>query len=178
MKINIEIEYNTLRSEIISQMEMQTNLRIAMYTVSIALFSVAVDKQSPVLCALVFAVIIPFSLIIHSKQISIMRASAYIIVYFERKYTNLNWETKVTELSNDFKSKNTIMHLLMGFVNYGLSSILGIIIFIFYLLFLKKKTALSIIIIVVLLILTLMIDILTNSLKIRDAYIKEFSKIK
>jgi len=96
MEIPIETEYNTLRNEILSEMEMQTNLRIAMCTLTIAIFSFAVEQKSEILCLVAFIVLIPFRLLIHSKQFGILRISAYIIVQFESKYSNLKWESIVS----------------------------------------------------------------------------------
>ena len=155
---------------------MQTNLRIAMCTVSIALFSFALEQKSSTLCVVVFAVLIPFSMMIHSKQISIMRASAYIIVRFENRYNCLIWEKTVSDLSNDFRSRNTIVHLMIGNISYCFSSLLGLIILIFYFAYFDEKNSLNSIIISALFVATLLLDILTNSLKLRKAYIKEFEK--
>lgn len=97
--IGKEAEYNTLRDEIISSQANQCNLLIAMYTISIAIFSFAIDKENPLLFLAVIYIAIPFRMQIFWRQNGILKISAYIIVNFENAENELNWEKNVIQIT-------------------------------------------------------------------------------
>lgn len=177
MNIPIEVEYNTLRSEIISEMENQTNLRIAMCTIAVAILSVAIESTSSSLCLAVFLVLIPFRLLIHSKQFGILKISAYIIVFFERKYTNLQWESISSNLLVDGSKRNIWRNRIAARLGYYIASILGCLATVLYFQYLDSFTWRRTIFPIVALLVTIFYDFAFDDTKIRNNYIKEFEKI-
>lgn len=176
MNMPIETEYNTLRNEILDEMGMQTNLRIAMCTMAVAILSFAVERESAILCLVVFAVLIPFRLLIHSKQFGIMRISAYIIVRFENRYSNLMWEKTVSEMTENTRSKNAIRNRWVADWGYYVATIFGILAAIFYLSYLESYSVLNISAIVICLLTTAFLDCAFDKQKIRQDYMDEFEE--
>lgn len=178
MNISEEHEYNTLRNEILNEMQMQTNLRIAMVTVSIAVLSFAFENESSTLFMLNFIVIIMFRLLIHSKQFGILKLSAYIIVRFERNCRNLKWES--VSLSHSLIEKSKISFYKIRNGGYYFASMLGIITIILYVYDLKLKDDLcwfNIIMVCAGIIVILFLDFAFDNKRIRERYIKEFEKM-
>lgn len=174
MNLPPETEYNTLRSEIISEMDAQTNLRIAMCTIAVAILSIAIESSSSSLCLAVFLVLIPFRLLIHSKQFGILRLSAYIIVFFERKYTNLQWESISSKLSVDGNRRIFWRNKLVAHPGYYIASILGGLATVLYFQYLDSCTWRRAILPIAALLVTFFYDFAFNNTKIRNDYIKEF----
>ena len=140
MSIPIETEYNTLRNEILSELEMETNLRIAMCTLAITILSFSIEKHSSNLCLAVFCVLIPFRLLIHSKQFGILRISAYLIVKYESRYQSLSWESNVADPLNVNSIKCIKRYELLSRMGYNVASIIGVLATYFYLTYLKPAT--------------------------------------
>lgn len=180
MNLPPETEYNTLRSEIISEMALQTNLRIAMCTIAVAILSFAIQEKSANLCLLVFAILIPFCLIIRGKQVAIMSISAYLIVRYERKYTSLQWEStvsKIRNLENNEHNSNTQRYDLIRSQGYKLASIFGIITAVIHLWLLTTYTFYTVGIVFLLLCITFFVDYRIDSNKIRSDYIKDYERL-
>lgn len=177
MNIPIETEYNTLRNEILNEMGLQTNLRIAMCTMAVAILSFAIERESSILCLVVFVVLIPFRLLIHSKQFGILRISAYLIVRFENRYSNLIWEKTVSKMIKNTHSKNTIRNRLVGDGGYCVATIFGILAAIFYLSYLESYNFLTISAIGLCLLITIFLDFVFDNQKIRQDYMDEFKGI-
>lgn len=178
MSISKENEYNTLRNEILNEMQMQTNLRIAMVTVSIAILSFAFESKSQTLFILNFIVIIMFRMLIHSKQFGVLKLSAYIIVRFERNSKNLKWESIVSNYN--LIGKDMIIFYKIRKFGYFFASLLGIITTILYISSSKLKENVScfnIILVVICMIIILFLDFAFDDNKIRESYINEFEKI-
>ena len=124
--ISIEAEYNTLRNEILHEMAMQTNLRIAMSTLSITILAFGMERNSAILCLIAFAIIIPFRLLIISEQFAILRLSAYIIVRFEKNNTQLKLESTIADMKNTDVKLAFLSRTIAG-AGYYIASILGLI---------------------------------------------------
>lgn len=167
-----ETEYNTLRTEILNEMEMQTNLRIAMCTISVTILLFGIERKSPFLCLAVFAVLIPFRLLILNKQFGILRISAYIIVEFESRYTRLKWESTVSgvEGSNTYRG-----HFISKF-GYFIASEYGILAIVAYYFLLQNKSTVYILIPIVLPAITFYIDVAFRNEKIRNSFIEAFKE--
>ncbi len=131
-----EAEYSSLRAEIIGEQSSQANLLIAMYTISIALLTFAIDKGNTYLFALAVYVIILFKLQILWKQTGMMRLSAYLIVKFEQGESEASWESDIIEaekyrgkelkkwlrlISWSSSAMSTFMILIICALNIGLT---------------------------------------------------------
>lgn len=178
MSISKENEYNTLRNEILNEIQMQTNLRVAMVTVSIAILSLTFDNGSPNLLLLNFAIIIMLRMLIHSKQFGTFKLSAYIVVRFERNSEDLKWESIASKCK--LIGKDMILLNKIRIIGYYFASILGMITTILYISSLKSEANLcwfNVIIVVVCMMIILFLDFGFNYDKIRESYINEFEKI-
>lgn len=90
MKEKIQ-EYESLRSEIISLEEQQTNVWIYMYVIFCSLFILGLE-WSHYLFLTTYVVLIPFQCVINNFIWSISKVSIYICIFFENEYNDLNWE--------------------------------------------------------------------------------------
>lgn len=90
IKISNE-EYTALRNEIVSTLEQQRNVWIAMYTIYVALFVIAIEYSYKLLLV-TFVVLIPFQFIINSQNWSVQKISTYIRCFFEQETGEFHWE--------------------------------------------------------------------------------------
>lgn len=175
--ISIEAEYNTLRNEILHEMAMQTNLRIAMSTLSITILAFGMERNSAILCLIAFAIIIPFRLLIISEQFAILRLSAYIIVRFERNNPQLIWETTMSNMEYTDTKLAFLSRTIAG-AGYYIASILGLIAICSYLSCLQTLTLLNTSSAVICFLIIILLDVIFNfNEKFRNNYIKEFEKL-
>lgn len=92
MKIKISIEeYAALRNEIVSTMEQQRNIWIAMYTIYAAILVIAIEHTYELLLV-TYIVLIPFQFIINSQKWSVQKISTYIRCFFEQETKEFHWE--------------------------------------------------------------------------------------
>lgn len=177
MSIPIETEYNTLRSEILNEMGMQTNLRIAMCTIAVTILSFAVDKESANLCLAVFGVLIPFKLLIHNKQAGILRISAYLIVKYESRYHSLSWESDIINLLKYRRIGSRMIYEIVSRIGYGVATILGILATYFYIKYLGPTKWYNYVPVLICLLITVALDFAFDLDKIREEYKKAFKMI-
>lgn len=85
-------EYSSLRAELLEEQSAQANLLLAMYTVFIALLTFAIDKQNHYLLIVSIYINLLFKLQISWKHTGRMRIVAYLIVNYERKSKDVQWE--------------------------------------------------------------------------------------
>jgi len=157
-----EAEYNTLRNEIISEMEMQTHLRIAMVTVSVSILSLAQYLEASLLFVSAIVVLIPFFLFILNKQLNILRISAYIILRFENKFSNLRWQSTAIKMEKNL-SKLSVIFIYVTRVGNYISVILSIVIACFYYFSTNIRTTQTDKIVFILLVIIILLNILNIS---------------
>lgn len=174
MRISSEAEYNTLRDELINEMSQQTDLRIAMCTITIAVLTFAIQQKSSILSLMAFAVIIPFRLLIHNKQLGILKLSAYIIVQFEEKCASIKWESTSEKFYNKSSRYLTVVHWFAASGNC-VATILSIVTCLLNVFFLNTNHNVSqYILLLTCTISSVALDIGFKSTVIRDKFKEEF----
>ncbi|MCI8771342.1 MAG: hypothetical protein HFH73_09370 [Lachnospiraceae bacterium] len=98
---NIIKEYDNLRNEINKIKELENFLLMFMIVIVVAVLAFALKCNKTFLFLLPFSIILPISMRISYYRISVIKLSAYIIVYIEGIVEELNWETKNVLLTND-----------------------------------------------------------------------------
>lgn len=177
MAVPAETEYQTLRDEIISEMEMQTNLRIAMCTIAAALLALAVEQGSPDLCLTVFGVLIPFRLLIHSKQAGILRISAYLMVKYEGRYQGLAWESLLAGRLRRTSDRTIRRFAVVSSLGYYVATIFGIMATAGYLLPRPQVLWYHMAAAAVCMLAVVVLDFAFNGEKLREAYRREFQQL-
>lgn len=97
-------EYTSLRAEIIGEQSSIINLLIAMYTIFVAIITFAIEKQKSFLFIPAIFITILFKLQLLWKKTGVLRLAAYIKVYYEDKYEEINWETSIV-LAEKYRGK-------------------------------------------------------------------------
>lgn len=98
-----DIEYSTLRDEIINLVEIQSNYIIAMYTITVSIIGFAIERNSEWLFLLPYIILFSFQRIISSKNDGMIRIAAYIAVFLEE---NHGWESMYA----DVVKRTTVKH--------------------------------------------------------------------
>ena len=97
-------EYTSLRSEIISLVDIQYNYILAMYTISIAIISLAIQQQNEWIFLLPYIVLISFQRVISAKRNIMIRIAAYIAVFLDGDF---GWEKNYNDIiDNTLKKHN------------------------------------------------------------------------
>lgn len=96
-------EYNSLRAEVLGIIDITQNYIIAMYTISIAILTLAVQQQNPWLFLLPYVVLFSFQRIISAKKDIMVRIAAYIAVFLDEDF---GWEKNYKEIFE----KTTVKH--------------------------------------------------------------------
>lgn len=97
-------EYLSLRSEIISLVDIQYNYILAMYTISIALISLAIQQQNEWIFLLPYIVLFSFQRVISAKRNIMIRIAAYIAVFLDEEF---GWEKNYNDIvENTLKKHN------------------------------------------------------------------------
>lgn len=94
--ITPDTEYTMLRQEILDLINIQNNYIIAMYTITITILGIALERQSQVLFLVPYLILFSFQRIISAKKDGMVRIAAYISVYLEKDKEG--WESKYEEL--------------------------------------------------------------------------------
>jgi hypothetical protein len=102
----MELEYKSLREEIILSMKTVKNYNNLLYTVVGALLAYAFDSKNPILFLLPFVVIIPLYFLIKREMLQTLRIGSYIYVFIEKNYTEINWETRLIKYDKLLSSYN------------------------------------------------------------------------
>lgn len=99
-----QVEYESLREEILSSIQVVKNYRSLLYTIVVASLAYAFDKDEAILFLIPFCAIIPLYLLTMHQIDSTMRVGAYIYVFIEPK-TECQWETRLYEYDRLHKSQ-------------------------------------------------------------------------
>lgn len=180
--IGHEAEYSSLRAEILSEQANESNLLIAMYTISLAIFTFAIDKQNPFLFLVIIFVLIPFRLQIIWKQTGIIRLSAYIIVNFENGDSGFKWERTILDAVK-YREKGFKHWFKIIAYSSNMASLMVILAVSFNFYYLKAGTyslqiqVLDIVFATLGLLFVVFLDIKNSSKKQRLLYIEEFKKV-
>lgn len=117
MNIDKEIEYQTLRQEILDSITARDNYIITMYTITVAILCVAFELENPILFLIPYVVLFAFQNSIASKSENMIALAAYIAVYLEK---GQGWESKNIEIKGTmqegvaYKRPNSIWKYLIG----------------------------------------------------------------
>lgn len=102
--MNQSDEYTSLRSEIISLVEIQYNYILAMYTISIAIISLAIQQQNEWIFLLPYIILFSFQRVITAKRFIMLRIAAYIAVFLDEEF---GWEKNYNDIvDNTLKKHN------------------------------------------------------------------------
>ena len=94
-------EYNSLRTEIIELVNIQNNYIIAMYTITIAILSLAIQQENEWLFLLPYVILFSFQRIISAKNDGMLRIAAYIAVFLDE---NVGWEKNYEQITGVAKT--------------------------------------------------------------------------
>lgn len=105
-----QVEYEAIREEILSNIQVVKSYRTFLYTIVIATLAFAFDKDEAILFLVPFCAIIPLYLLAMHQIDSTMRLGAYIYVFLEPG-TDCQWETRLLEYDkihkNQYSTKKT-----------------------------------------------------------------------
>lgn len=93
--MNKSEEYTSLRSEIISLVDIQYNYILAMYTISIAIISLAIQQQNEWIFLLPYIILFSFQRVITAKRFIMLRLAAYIAVFLDEDF---GWEKNYNDI--------------------------------------------------------------------------------
>lgn len=114
----VKLEYASLRQEILNSINACDTYKIAMYTVTVALLSVAFEQGKAILFLLPYVVIFAFQWAISAKNENNVVLAAYIAVFLEQGqgWESNNLELKVKMHNNKTKKVTTpkIINRLIG----------------------------------------------------------------
>lgn len=111
MSDNMIAEYTKLCNEIDRLDSDNTNLTIAMYTISITVIGFAIQFLNPCLLLCVYLVLLPFQATMNYKENCIARDGAYIKVFYEAHNLDLQWEKYLTKFNNKLNVRNISFYL-------------------------------------------------------------------
>lgn len=94
-------EYTSLRNEIMQLVNIQNNYIIAMYTITIAILSLAIQQDNEWLFLLPYIILFSFQRIISVKNDGMLRIAAYIAVFLDEE---IGWEKKYNDIVDALKS--------------------------------------------------------------------------
>lgn len=115
-------EYEMLRSEIMQKIELYNSLITFTITTVLGILTLAITTQKRMLFLLTFCIIIPMSLRIAYYKTTIVKISAYMIVFLESKLSEFSWETKNRKFMNvNKKTKIYMIERLQGYECFVLS---------------------------------------------------------
>lgn len=129
MKNNLE-EYNTLRNEIISILELRRSVWINMYIIYTALIVLGF-QMTHFLFLISYAIIIPFKCVIDEYSELMEKASCYIIVFFEKEY-EIHWESLHRFEGYKQAAKNNWVRRILSQTSVAHLGLLSAILFIYY----------------------------------------------
>lgn len=117
MKIDKEIEYGTLRQEILDSITARDNYVIAMYTITTAILCLAFELQNPIIFLMPYIILFAFQNAIASKNENIILLAAYISIYLEEE---TGWESQniglkaIMHKGTPFRRPSSICGRLVG----------------------------------------------------------------
>lgn len=140
-KDNLLIEYNNLRTEINQKIELHNTLLTFTITTVVAILTFAFVQEdiNPYLFLLPFCIIIPISMRIAYYRTTMVKISAYMIVFLEKELQDINWETRNAEfvkLSNSNvrkSSRKSYIFTKLTVLRYFECLLLSIVCYVIYL---------------------------------------------
>lgn len=112
--MNKSYEYTSLRAEIISLVEIQYNYILAMYTISIAIISLAIQQQNEWIFLLPYIILFSFQRVISAKRNIMLRIAAYIAVFLDEDF---GWEKNYNEIVDNTLNKHNSTEEYSDFKN-------------------------------------------------------------
>ena len=103
MRIDKEVEYESLRQEILDSITAKDNYIIAMYTITTAILCVAFELKNPILFLLPYIIIFAFQYNISAKSENMIILAAYISVFLEG---GQGWESDSKTFKDDMRDGN------------------------------------------------------------------------
>lgn len=96
-------EYSSLRAEIIGIVDIIQNYIIAMYTITIAILTFAIQQQNQWLFLIPYVVLYSFQRIIAVKKDIMVRMAAYIVVFLDGEF---GWEKNYSDICKETTFKH------------------------------------------------------------------------
>lgn len=178
-KMDKQVEYETIREEILFSMQTVKSYRTLLYTIVIAALAFAFDKDVAILFLIPFCAIIPLYLLAMHQIDSTMRLGAYIYVFLEPG-TDCKWETRLLEY--DKLHKNQYSTKKSSIDPYWCVSFCCLILSILKLDFCNRNLDFYITIVIQIIILVICIYIFTTKtpdyLETKEKYITEWQQIQ
>lgn len=114
--IKKDTEYSALKQEILDLINIQNNYIIAMYTITITILGIAMERKNATLFLLPYIVLFSFQRIIAAKRDGYLRIAAYIAVYLEE---GEGWESNYKNTINQIsvtkkKRKKTVIENIIS----------------------------------------------------------------
>lgn len=100
-----EIEYNTLRAEILQSIQTAKNYRVISYTITIAILAFAFNQHQALFFLIPFVAIYPLYILFLSEIINTLRIGTYIMVFIESTSKELNWESRLYKYDQTYLPK-------------------------------------------------------------------------
>lgn len=108
-KISVEVEFQALRSEILSWQSCDTNVMIYMYVLSVTLIGFSIQFKNSLLLFLIYFILFLFESMLLSFRRATARLSAYIVVFLQVDRDEfIYWESSRLYLQSESKD-NTIV---------------------------------------------------------------------
>ena len=103
---NNEIEYESIRNEIVAMEEIQRNLWMSMYAAYVVIFALGIEFTH-YLFLTTYIIVIPFQAQIHRYSWSIVKMATYIKVFYEENENNkLYWESfQISDVYTEYYNK-------------------------------------------------------------------------
>lgn len=112
--MNKQTEYASLRAEIISLESIQSNYIAGMYTITIAIVTLAIQQQNEWIFLLPYIILFSFQRIITAKKNAMLRIAAYIAVFLDGEF---GWEKNYNEIVNNTLNKHNNKEKFSKFKN-------------------------------------------------------------
>lgn len=100
----IKEEYQMLREEIMHHKKRQNTFTTFSYTVVVALWGVAIERNSPWIALIASLIILPTSFRVFESRLSISRISSYLQEFLEPQL-DYNWETQLSKFRKSKRNR-------------------------------------------------------------------------
>lgn len=107
-------EYASLRSEIIGLVSIQNNYVIAMYTITVAIITFAIQQKNEWIFLLPYIILFSFQRIISTKRNIMLRIAAYISVFLDEDF---GWEKNYNDIVDNTLGKHNDKEKFSKFKN-------------------------------------------------------------
>lgn len=134
-KKSLELEYASIREEVISLIATKDQLISNMYTLCVTILGLSSVFQMEQVVGLVYIVLIPFQAFINTRLLHIARCGVYINCYLEPALGNMPWEQVIHKADDKFSKMYRVnlgkLQVTRSLGKYGASifSVLALLLF-------------------------------------------------